>query len=136
MTLAWLGVLIMSNSVQRYTIFVGWHPRIEPVEATLYMFNYTFVVIVLHLQFISFYYRLAMLTSIFLSLSTAGWKLIGDEGWTSIGQPYDTVIVGMALGLGTERFATAAWSAFLSSSTLSEASRTLFCSMFRRRMSS
>ena len=101
MTLAWLGVLIMSNSVQRYTIFVGWHPRIEPVEATLYMFNYTFVVIVLHLQFISFYYRLAMLTSIFLSLSTAGWKLIGDEGWTSIGQPYDTVIVGMALGLGT-----------------------------------
>ena len=93
--------LFAANIFQRLTIRLGWHPVVGIAEAVLYMSNYTFTVIFMHVQFMDFWVRLACLTSIFLSLSTAGWAVKGDASWSTHGQPYDTLIVAAALVLGS-----------------------------------
>jgi len=98
---AWLVAILLGNSLQRLSMYVGWHPRIEPVEATLYMVSYTIVLIVLHLQVVDFWYRMAMLASIFASLATPGWTLTGDASWTTLGQPYDSGIAAITLLLSS-----------------------------------
>ena len=97
----WVGALIVGNTLQRAIIFVGWHPRIEISLSFLYMTNYFFVVLGMHLMYFDIKHKIVGITSIFLSLATAGWSFTGDEGWTAVGQPYDTLIIGIPLIVGS-----------------------------------
>ena len=97
----WVLILIIGPAAQRLSIYCGWHPRIDSVEATLYMSTYTATCLLLHLQFMEFRYRMFMITCIFLSLSTSGWSITGDPSWTTLGQPFDSLYIGVAVIIGT-----------------------------------
>jgi len=105
----WLGLMTVGPGLQRLSIYAGQHPRVEPMQAVVYMGSYVLVILVWYMMHFDFRHKMYMTAAIFLSLSTAGLEITGDEGWTSLGQPYDTIItgvtvvVGNALGYSIER---------------------------------
>ena len=96
----WGLILTVGPWLQRATVFLGWHPRIEVLQATVYMGSYVGVALLIHLQFFDHAWKLWITGSVFLSLATCGWQWTGDEGWSTFGQPYDTAFVGVALLVG------------------------------------
>jgi len=105
----WAGLMTVGPGLQRLSIYAGLHPRIEPMQAIVYMASYVLVILLWYMMHFDFRHKMYMTAAIFLSLSTAGLEITGDEGWTSLGQPNDTIItgvtiiVGSALGYSIER---------------------------------
>ena len=97
----WMGLLTVGPGLQRVSIYVGLHPRIEPMQAIIYMASYVGVVLLMYIMHFPFYHKLYNKATIFLSLSTAGWEITGDQGWTAFGQPYDTIIIAITLLVGS-----------------------------------
>ena len=98
----WVAVLIVGPGLQFLTIQLNVHPLLGVGEAMLYMFAYAMVVMTMHIQHFSFLSRSICISSMFLSLSTSGWGgWSGQRGWTTLGQPHDTVVILCGLGVGS-----------------------------------
>mmetsp|Transcript_31461 Transcript_31461/g.52055 ORF Transcript_31461/g.52055 Transcript_31461/m.52055 type:complete len:543 (-) Transcript_31461:257-1885(-) len=97
----WMGLLTVGPVLQRISIYVGLHPRIEPMQSIIYMGSYVGCIIMWYIMHFDFYHKLYNKTMIFLSLSTAGWQITGDEGWTALGQPYDTATIAITIVVGS-----------------------------------
>jgi hypothetical protein len=94
----WLVVVVCCCVTQRATLSLGIHPEIVPTEAIVYMNCWTVALVLFHLLAVDFTYRVVIECSIFLSLSTAGWR--GEASWTTAGQPVDTAMIGVPVLVG------------------------------------
>lgn len=98
----WMASLSVGPGLQWVSIQLGYHPLVGTGEAVLYMFAYTIVITTMHIMHFDVQTRLTCMLCMFLSLSTSGWGgWSGERGWTALGQPYDTVIIFLALVVGS-----------------------------------
>ena len=96
----WTACIVTGNACQRVALHLGIHPRIGTAECLLYMAGYLLIVLSMFLSHFSFSHKLASTASIFFCASTSGWSFTAGHGWTTLGQPVDTLFAFFPIAVG------------------------------------